>query len=163
MSIESFTSNKPYLFQAIYQWILDNDATPHILVDANWPLVSVPQQFVQQGKIILNAAPEAINNWYSDNEAVSFSARFAGQAQDIYLPIASILAIYAQENNLGMTFEQEALPAEKKSPSMLPETHSVKQQKQESMSQDKKQTDMEKSKQAKKSLSKKTSHLKIIK
>ncbi|MDQ7050622.1 MAG: ClpXP protease specificity-enhancing factor [Enterobacterales bacterium] len=121
MSIESFSTNKPYLFRAIYQWILDNDATPHILVDANWPAVVVPQEFVQQGKIILNAAPEAISHWFSDNDAVSFSARFAGKSMDIYLPIGAILAVYAQENNLGMAFEPEVKPEEENIPSLKPQ------------------------------------------
>lgn len=112
MSLESFSSNKPYLFRAIYQWILDNDATPHILVDADWPAVVVPQDYVQNGKIILNAAPEAISHWFSDNDAISFSARFSGKSMDIYLPIGAILAVYAQENNLGMAFEPEAKPQE---------------------------------------------------
>jgi len=187
MSIESFTSNKPYLFQAIYQWILDNDATPHILVDATWPSVSVPQQFVQQGKIILNAAPEAISNWFADNDAVSFSARFSGKSQDIVLPIGSILAIYAQENNLGMAFEPEPLavqqsPTAKKgrpsSPQVLQKVSESKQKKNSqrealAIISEAKSADLDKPSHAKmtktqKTPSKKTSgqkpsHLKIIK
>jgi len=28
------TSLKPYLIRSIYEWIVDNDLTPHLLVDA---------------------------------------------------------------------------------------------------------------------------------
>ena len=28
------TSSRPYLIRAIHEWILDNDLTPHIVVDA---------------------------------------------------------------------------------------------------------------------------------
>ena len=107
-----FSSNKPYLFRAIYEWILDNDATPYLVVDANTPDVMVPHQFVKDGQIVLNASPSAIDNWFIDNKAISFSARFSGKAENIFLPMSSLLAIYAQENGAGMAFQkdEEELP-----------------------------------------------------
>lgn len=102
----SFSSNKPYLFRGIYDWILDNDGTPYLLVDANHELAQVPNEHVKDGQIILNASPDAIQNWFSDNEAVSFSARFSGKSQQIYIPMDALLAIYAQENSLGMAFPE---------------------------------------------------------
>ena len=104
MQQESFSSNKPYLFRAIYEWLLDNDATPYILVDAGSPDVQVPAEHIQNGQIVLNASPSAIRNWAVDNEALSFDARFSGKSRQIYVPMNSILAIYAQENGLGMAF-----------------------------------------------------------
>ena len=29
------TSNRPYLIRALYEWLVDNDLTPYLLVDAN--------------------------------------------------------------------------------------------------------------------------------
>jgi len=104
MNQEAFTSNKPYLFRAIYEWLLDNDATPYILVDATVSGVEVPSEHVQNGQIVLNASPSAIRNWFVDNDALSFNARFSGKSQQIYVPMNAILAIYAQENGLGMAF-----------------------------------------------------------
>jgi len=103
-----FTSNKPYLLRAIYDWTLDNDATPHILISALNPQVDVPQQFVEDGKIILNVSPSAANNLLIDNDGVSFSARFGGKPYTIYSPIGSVLALYASETGEGMSFEEEA-------------------------------------------------------
>ena len=71
------TPNQPYLLRGIHEWILDNELTPHILVDANSENVAVPMQFVQDGQIVLNIVPHAVSSMLMDNEAVSFSARFS--------------------------------------------------------------------------------------
>ena len=57
---------------------------------------------------MLNIAPHAIANMQMDNEAVSFTARFSGVAQSLYIPMPSIRAIYASENGQGMVFAEEA-------------------------------------------------------
>jgi stringent starvation protein B len=36
------------------------------------------------------------------NEALSFKARFSGVSQFLYVPVAAVLAIYAQETGQGM-------------------------------------------------------------
>jgi stringent starvation protein B len=102
------TSSRPYLLRAIYEWLLDNNCTPHILVDAHAEGVQVPQQHVNKdGQIILNMAPSAVNDFFMDLKAVSFSARFGGIANNLYVPTAAILGIYARENGQGMMFEPE--------------------------------------------------------
>ena len=103
----SFSSNKPYMLRAVYEWILDNDATPYLLVDATKESVTVPQQYIQNGQIVLNVEPNAIQNWFVDNDAISFSARFSGKAMNIFVPMSALLAIYAQENGEGMVFPPE--------------------------------------------------------
>ena len=51
------TSRRPYLIRALYDWVLDNDLTPHLLVAADAPGVNVPRQFVtDDGKITIEAA-----------------------------------------------------------------------------------------------------------
>ena len=142
----SFTSNKPYLFRAIYDWILDNEGTPYLLVDATQIGVQVPVEHVKDGQIILNASPNAIQSWCSDNTAISFSARFSGRAQQIHIPMNALLAIYAQENSLGMAF-----------PEAIEETHT---QQDNSMVQQEEKSNSESFDKKKTS---KPSHLKIIK
>ncbi len=53
-------SSRPYLARALYEWLLDNDHTPYIVVDAEGAGVQVPEQFVQNGQIVLNIAPGAV-------------------------------------------------------------------------------------------------------
>lgn len=99
--------SRPYILKAIYEWLLDNDFTPHLMVNAEEENVSVPAQFIQDGQIILNIQPSAVRDFYMDDHAVSFNARFSGQPLEIYIPMAAILAIYARENGQGMGFGAE--------------------------------------------------------
>ncbi len=116
------TSNKPYLLRAIHEWILDNGLTPHLLVNATVANVEVPVKFVQNGQIVLNIVPHAITNLHMDNEAVSFSARFSGIAESLYIPIQAILAIYASENGEGLSFLEEIVEeALEEAPEIMPE------------------------------------------
>lgn len=101
-------SSRPYLLRALYEWIVDNDCTPHLLVDAEYPQVRVPAGYAQDGQIVLNASPGAVRHLHMDNEGISFESRFGGVAHSLYLPIGAVLAIYARENGQGMVFELEA-------------------------------------------------------
>ncbi|CAG8867032.1 hypothetical protein PS627_02315 [Pseudomonas fluorescens] len=100
-------SSRPYLVRALYEWIVDNDCTPHMLVNAEYPAVQVPQGFASDGQIVLNISPSAVRQLHMDNDAVSFEGRFGGVAHTLYVPSAAILGIYARENGQGMVFELE--------------------------------------------------------
>jgi stringent starvation protein B len=101
------TPNRPYLIRALYDWILDNHMTPHLLVDASQPEAVVPAQFVQDGKIVLNISPGAVRGLVLGNESISFNARFGGVAMDVAVPTEAVLGIYARENGRGMLFPEE--------------------------------------------------------
>lgn len=98
---------RPYLARAIYEWICDHNLTPYLLVDATRPYTDVPTQFIQDGQIVLNAAPHAVHRFTMGNDAISFSARFGGVSRDIYIPVAALLGIYARENGQGLFFDPE--------------------------------------------------------
>ncbi|MBT4836304.1 MAG: ClpXP protease specificity-enhancing factor [Methylococcales bacterium] len=101
------TSNRPYLLRAIYEWILDNDMTPYLLVNAEYEDTFVPIQFVENGRIILNLSPSAVRSLELNNDCVTFNARFSGKVMDVYIPIGATLAIYSQESTQGMVFSEE--------------------------------------------------------
>lgn len=103
----NMTSTRPYLIRAFYDWIVDNDCTPHIVVNAGGPNVDVPQEFVDGGQIVLNISMAAVQGLKLGDQAIEFQARFAGTVRHIYTPIPSILAIYAKENGRGMVFAEE--------------------------------------------------------
>jgi stringent starvation protein B len=107
------TSSRPYLLRAIYQWIVDNDCTPYLLVDASYSAVVVPTQHIKDGQIVLNISPSAVVGLLMDDQAVSFNARFGGVPMDIYAPMGSLLGVYARENGQGMLFEAEEFPEPK--------------------------------------------------
>ena|SRR3990167_3261127 len=100
-------SSRPYLLRAIYEWLVDNELTPYILVDATAPEVSVPERYVEEGKIILNIEMQAVGNLQLGNDAVEFDARFSGVAHHIYIPMLAVKAIYAFENGRGMVFNED--------------------------------------------------------
>ncbi|NNJ77912.1 MAG: ClpXP protease specificity-enhancing factor, partial [Xanthomonadales bacterium] len=101
------TPNRPYLLRALYDWIGDNDMTPHILVDAGFPGVEVPDQAVQKGKVILNIDQAAVRDLQLGNDWLTFSARFSGRSFNVSVPVEAVLAIYSKENGQGMMFAQE--------------------------------------------------------
>lgn len=100
-------SSRPYLIRAIYEWVVDNSLTPYVLVDATMPNVAVPERFVEDGKIILNIAPQAVGGLNLGNESVEFDARFSGVAQHVYVPVQAVKAVYAFENGRGMVFSDD--------------------------------------------------------
>ncbi|USD41618.1 ClpXP protease specificity-enhancing factor [Vibrio sp. SCSIO 43135] len=107
MDISKMTPRRPYMLRAFYDWLVDNDLTPHLVVDATMPGVRVPQEFVQDGQIILNVAPRAVGNLELGNEAITFSARFSGRPHSVIVPLYAVQAIYARENGAGTMFEPE--------------------------------------------------------
>jgi len=63
---------------------------------------------VKNGEITLNVAPSAVHKLQMGNEQIEFSARFAGVARQISVPITNVYAIYARETGHGMTFDVDA-------------------------------------------------------
>lgn len=112
--------SRPYLIRALYEWILDNECTPYLLVDAMSPMVEVPREHVRDGQIVLNISANAVRSLDISNEAVSFEARFGGVPRQLYIPVLFVLAIYAKENGQGMVFGNEAGTPDPNDPSPPP-------------------------------------------
>lgn len=101
------TSTRPYLIRALYEWIEDNNLTPHILVNTEAPGVKVPKQHIHDGQIVLNLNATAVRDLRLGNEWIEFNARFGGVARTLQIPVTAVLAIYARENGQGMAFGEE--------------------------------------------------------
>lgn len=113
------TPSRSYLIRAIHEWVIDNRMTPHMLVDVSYESVQVPQEYVDDGKIILNVSPSAVEQLVMNNEHISFRARFRGVPMEIFVPMSAVLAVYAKENGRGMAFgeeESKSLPPDSKPP-----------------------------------------------
>ncbi len=117
MSDQDFTSRRPYLMRAMYEWMVDNDQTPYIVVDATMEDVSVPTQHIEDGKIVLNISPRATDQLRIDNDFLSFTARFHGAVEQVFVPPASVLGIYAKESGQGMIFTGEEGDSDPQPPS----------------------------------------------
>jgi len=101
------TSSRPYLVRAFNEWILDNDCTPYIVVDAGIQGVQVPTEHVANGQIVLNVSPGAVRGLVIGNGSLEFSARFGGVPMQVFIPLQAVMAIYAKENGDGMVFGSE--------------------------------------------------------
>ena len=101
------TSNRPYFIRALYEWLVDNDLTPYLLVEAERDDVVIPSQFVEDGRIVLNIGPSAVRSLDLGNQTIRFNARFGGVAMDVLVPPSAVLGIYARENGRGMLFPDE--------------------------------------------------------
>lgn len=102
------TSHRPYLLRALWEWIVDNGMTPHLLVDAGKPGVRVPPHTIKDGKVVLNIADRAVAKLELGNDAVTFTARFGGVSHPVTVPMPAVLAIYARETGQGMALPEDA-------------------------------------------------------
>ena len=106
-------STKPYLVRSIYDWCTDSNLTPYI----NAKIISrviVPKNHIKSNEIIFNLSLESTSKLIFDNEFVSFTARFNGKNEDIFLPMESIAGIYSKENGQGIFFKVDESTFEKK-------------------------------------------------
>lgn len=116
-------SSRPYIARALYEWLVDNDLTPQVVVDAEMEGVEVPRDFVTNGQIVLNIGVSAVGEFEMNNDAIVFSARFGGKATRLMVPMQALLAIYARENGVGMVFGHEP-----EMPSAKPDADGAKRQ-----------------------------------
>ena len=107
MIVSELTSTKPYMIRALHEWCVDNGLTPHLVVAVN-AATRVPMAYVKDGEIVLNLSYSATKSLDIGNDAISFSARFNGVSQNLYVPMQAIRGIFARENGQGMFFEVEA-------------------------------------------------------
>ncbi|MCW5589037.1 MAG: ClpXP protease specificity-enhancing factor [Legionellales bacterium] len=101
------TSTRPYLIRAFYDWIIDNKCTPYIVIDATKPGAQIPEEYVDDGKIVLNISQLAVRDLSITNRLIEFNAKFSGVPMQVYAPIHSVVAIYAHENGRGMVFSED--------------------------------------------------------
>lgn len=107
MSDARLTARKPYLLRAFYDWLIDNQLTPHLIVDVNVVGINVPMEYARDGQIVLNISPQAVEKLRLTNTEVSLNASFGGIPRKVFVPMAAVTAIYARENGAGTLFEPE--------------------------------------------------------
>jgi len=101
------TKQRPYLIRAMHEWMLDNGLTPHIVADASYAGLVIPEEHVKDGKIVLNVSHSATRSLDLGNDEIDFEARFAGVSRRLKVPVGAVLGIYARETGQGMVFSEE--------------------------------------------------------
>lgn len=92
------------MLRAFYDWMVDSQLTPHLLVDAASEAVAVPRNHVVDGRILLNISPAAVHRLSLGNDAVRFDGRFSGRVFAVTAPVETVLALYAKETGEGVMF-----------------------------------------------------------
>lgn len=100
------TSSRPYLIRALYEWINDNNETPHILVNTEIHGVEVPSGFDNDGEIVLSLSPSAVNHLRMNNDKISFVGGFKGVKHNLVIPTRAVRAVYSRETGQGMIFDE---------------------------------------------------------
>lgn len=121
MSEQAMSPRRPYLLRAMYEWLVDNQLTPHLVVNASVTGCQLPWEFVKNGQIVLNISPTAVAQLQMHNEFVEFNARFSGKPHHVVAPMAAVMALYARENGAGTLFEEEAYYSEERDISLTDE------------------------------------------
>jgi stringent starvation protein B len=103
----AMTSSRPYLVRAMHEWLVDNELTPYLMVDTSAGYCQVPEDYIEDNRIVLNVSPRAVRQLDIANNQVSFDARFSGVVYNIIVPMAAVIAIYASENGRGMVFDSD--------------------------------------------------------
>lgn len=64
----------------------------------------VPDEFVDDERIVLNVSYAATQEFVIGNDLITFQARFGGKPFDVSIPVMAVVAIYARETGEGMMF-----------------------------------------------------------
>ncbi len=89
---------RPYIVRAFHEWLEDNNYTAYLMIDVTHPDVVAPLEYAQDGRLVLAMSYRATAGLTIDNDAISFSARFGGVSQDLWVPMPAVMGIYAKES-----------------------------------------------------------------
>ena len=71
-------------------------------------------------------SPSATRALSLGNDVVTFEARFGGVSQQLVIPVAAVLGIYARETGQGMIFgEDDSTPTPRRSDEPSPPPHAA--------------------------------------
>ena len=96
------TSNRPYLIRAIYEWVVDNDLTPMLVVRNGGTELGTALEDDQL--TVYNISPRAVRDLVIDEESIRFHARFQGVSKHVVLDVEKVARIFCKENNEGLVF-----------------------------------------------------------
>lgn len=94
---------RSYIVKATYSWLTDHGFTPYMLVDTEYDDVTVPENYIEEdGKILLDLSPQAIQNLHISDNQVTFDATFDGEFMSIVIPTEAILELFSKETEQGI-------------------------------------------------------------
>lgn len=102
------SSNRPYLLKALFEWLVDNELTPYVIIDQEEAQLPIPGK-ADDAQIVLNISPAVTPNLSIGKQVMTLTARFQNsEPMDLTIPISSVIAIYSKEHGEGMLFTAES-------------------------------------------------------
>lgn len=101
-----------YLVDALIRWLLDNECTPHVVLQTDLPGVVVPSEHIKNNRVVLNVSPRAVQNFSLGPKGLEFDARFGGVPKHVRAPASAIVGVHAKESEIGFEFEPEESSSE---------------------------------------------------
>lgn len=122
MTTTLINPKRPYFVRAMHEWLTDNEFTPYLVVDSTHDELVAPTQYAQNGQLVLSVSYTATKDLYIDNDALSFSARFGGVSEELWIPMGAVLGIFAKEDqSQGLFFDPQEYANVPKSEPTKPE------------------------------------------
>lgn len=90
----------PYIFRAFYDWLIDSDANPRIMVDASQPNVKVPKEYVTRDKILISIHPKFITDLKIGPSIISFYTKFKGKREFVVIPYYAMNELICWDSGL---------------------------------------------------------------
>lgn len=93
---------KHYLLEAALKCIEDAGHTPYLICDTKDEGVVLPSHLAKDATLTLSLSRHAIRDFSLSEKGIGFAATFTGMPFSVYLPMSSVMAIYARENGHGL-------------------------------------------------------------
>lgn len=112
--MDKMSTFKPYVVKASYEWIIDNEMTPQVIVNTGFDGVDVPPEYRGEPgdvahKILLNISPRAASGIVFDmrEKSISFYSNFSGATYPVKFPFEAIESIHSRESGEGNLFKMD--------------------------------------------------------
>lgn len=103
---KKLTSQKPFFIRAIYEWLAENNGTPHVLINTRMEGVHLPSHLYDNQTLLLNLSMCATTALSLEGPDITFGARFNQVHHNVAIPVEAVIAVYAPDlSNAGMAFE----------------------------------------------------------
>lgn len=96
------TGISSYIFNAFYDWLRDNDFNPRVVVDATYPGVVVPKEYVSNGMILISIYHMYVNEFLVSENGISFYTRFKGQERYVEIPYPAMIELVCSDNGISI-------------------------------------------------------------
>lgn len=105
----TMTDPRPYLIAAHVQWLDDNGADPHVVLQ-NGPKTDFPPALKSHSVVTFNISSVAIVGLHIDEQGISFSARFSGKEHKVYAPLDCMVHLCSRDGQININLQQGGTP-----------------------------------------------------